>query len=89
VAVDWRARWLRVREKPDNYADLHVFKPLEAAPQHRLIAADDRFAECRLQVFDGFDLGRVGAAQKIAVGLVARIVEAYDAAAARKRERPE
>src|SRR6516225_3142393 len=50
-------------------------QPLDYAPQDRLVAADDRLAERRLQLLDGFDLGGVGAAQEIAVGRIARIVE--------------
>jgi len=48
---------------------------LDRAPQHRLVAADDRLAEHRLQLLDGFDLGGVGAAQEIAVSIIAGIVE--------------
>src|SRR5215471_7405176 len=47
-------------------------QPLDRPPQYRLIAADDRLAERRLQFLDGLDLGGVGAAQEISVGLVAR-----------------
>src|SRR5712671_5839646 len=48
-------------------------EPLERAPQHRLIAVDDRLAERELDVLDRLDLRRVGTAQEKAVGVVARI----------------
>src|SRR5262249_8585595 len=38
------------------------FESLEAAPKHRLIAVDDRLAECLLDIRDRLDLGGVGAA---------------------------
>jgi hypothetical protein len=45
------------------------FEPLDAAPQHRLVAVDDGLAERALDVFDRLDLSGVGAAQENALRL--------------------
>ena len=44
-------------------------EPLDAAPQHRLVAVDHRLAECALDIGDRLDLRGVGAAQENAVGV--------------------
>src|SRR5262245_15671270 len=44
-------------------------EPLDATPKHRLVAVDDRLAECLLDIRDRLDLRRIGAAQENAVGL--------------------
>ena len=46
---------------------------LEASPERRLIAVDDRFAQIPFQVRNGFDHPCIRAAQKITVGLRAAI----------------
>jgi len=71
------------RQRPERGS-----QPLQAAPQHRLVAVDHRLAQRLLDLLDRLDLRRVGAAQEDAVCLAA-VTPAQWLDLARTHDRPD